>query len=162
MRRIPLKLGVVPLLACGLTTVYAQEGITASGGNALGSGGSESYSVGQVFYVATTGTTGSVSPGVQRAYEITVETGIDAAKGIVLSVSAYPNPTTDYLTLSVSEFEYSNLAYQLYDAEGRILQTEKISGSQTTIAMSGLVSATYFVKVVQECNEVKMFKIIKN
>jgi hypothetical protein len=34
-------------------------------------------------------------------YEISVVTGIDEAKGINLSVTAYPNPTTDYLTLEV-------------------------------------------------------------
>jgi hypothetical protein len=32
-------------------------------------------------------------------------TGLEEAKGISLSVTAYPNPTTDHLTLSIIEFE---------------------------------------------------------
>jgi len=62
----------------------------------------------------------------------------------------------------VKEFELSNLHFQLYDINGKLLQNEKITGNQTSIVMSNLVPATYFVKVVQENKEVKTFKIIKN
>jgi ABC-type uncharacterized transport system substrate-binding protein len=90
-----------------------------------------------------------------------VVTAIEEAKGINLSVTAYPNPTTDFLTLRIDEFEISNLSYQLYDVNGKLLQSEKITGNQTSIVMSNLVLATYFVKVVQGNKEVKTFKIIK-
>ncbi len=161
MRHKKLKLSAVLLLGLGLTGLQAQESVNATGGNASGSGGSASYSVGQVVYTTNTGTNGSVAQGVQQPYEISVETGIEEAKGINLSVSAYPNPTTDYLTLSIGEFEISNLSYQLYDMNGKLLQSEKISGNQTSIVMSNLVPANYFVKVIQGNKEVKTFKIIK-
>ena len=44
---------------------------------------------------------------------------------------------------------------------GKLLQSEKITGNQTSIVMSNLVPATYFVKVIQGNKEVKTFKIIK-
>ncbi len=173
-----LKLGAVLLLGLGLTSLQAQESINASGGEATGSGGSVSYSVGQVVYQTHTGTNGSVAEGVQQPYEISVVTAIEEAKDINLSVTAYPNPTTDYLTLEVQEFELSNLHFQLYDMQGKLLQNEKITGNQTSIVMSNLAPATYFVKVVQgnkdvyhvksnevgtkQFNVVKTFKIIKN
>ena len=162
MRHKKLKLSAVLLLGLGLTGLQAQESINATGGNASGSGGTVAYSVGQVVYTTNTGTSGSVAQGVQQPYEISTVTGLEEAKGISLSVSAYPNPTTDYLTLSIGEFEISNLSYQLYDMNGKILQSEKIADNQTNIVMSNLVSATYFVKVIQGNKEVKTFKIIKN
>ena len=162
MKHKRLKLSALLLLGLGLTGLQAQESVNATGGNASGSGGSASYSVGQVVYTTNTGTNGSVSQGVQQPYEISVVTGIEEAKGINLSVSAYPNPTTDYLTLSIGEFEISNLSYQLYDMNGKLLQSEKISGNQTSIVMSNLVPSSYFVKVIQGNKEVKTFKIIKN
>ena len=162
MRHKKLKLSVVLLLGLGLTGLQAQENVNATGGNALGSGGSSSYSVGQLVYTTNTGTNGSVAQGVQQPYEISVVTGIEEAKGINLSVSAYPNPTTDYLTLRIDEFELSTLHCQLYDMNGKLLQNEKITGNQTSIVMSNLVPATYFVKVIQGNKEVKTFKIIKN
>ena len=95
------SLGVATLLTFTffLSTVSAQESVNATGGDASGSGGSASYSVGQVVYTTNVGTNGSVSQGVQQPYEISVVTAIEEAKGINLTVTAYPNPTTDYLSL---------------------------------------------------------------
>ena len=166
MRHKRLQFSAVLLLGLGLTGVQAQTSVNATGGNASGSGGLASYSVGQVVYTTNTGTNGSVAQGVQQPFEISVVTGIEEAKDINLSVSAYPNPTTDYLTLSIGEFDISNLSYQLYDMQGKLLQSGKITGNQTSIVMSNLVPATYFVKVIVKTQgiasqEVKTFKIIK-
>ncbi len=165
MRHKKLKLSAVLLLGLGLIVLQAQESVNITGGNASGSGGSASYSVGQIVYTTNTGTNGTVAKGVQQPYEISVVTGLEEAKGINLSVIAYPNPTTDYLTLEVDSsttLSIQSMSYQLYDIDGKLLQNEKITGTQTSIVMSNLGSATYFVKVVQGNKEVKTFKIIKN
>ena len=162
MKHKRLKLSALLFLGLGLTGLQAQESVNATGGNASGSGGSASYSVGQVVYTTNTGTNGSVSEGVQQPFEISVVTGLEEAKGINLSVSAYPNPTTDYLTLEVKDVELLNLHFQMYDMNGKLLQNEKITGNQTSIVMSNVVPATYFVKVIQGNKEFKTFKIIKN
>ena len=162
MRHKKLKLGAVLLLGLGLTGLQAQESVNTTGGNALGSGGSVSCSVGQVVYTTNTGTNGSVAQGVQQPCEISVVTAIVEAKGINLSVTTYPNPTNDYLTLRIEEFDISNLSYQLYDMNGKLLQKEKITGYQTSIVTSNLLPATYLVKVIQSNKEIKTFKIIKN
>lgn len=162
MKYNKLKLSAVILLVFGLTGLHAQTSVNATGGNASGSGGSVSYSVGQVVYTTNEGTNGSVAQGIQQPFEISVVTGLEEAIGINLSVSAYPNPTTDYLTLEVKEFDLSNLYFQLYDMQGKLLQNEKITSNQTSIAMGNLAPTTYFVKVIQNNKEVKVFKIIKN
>lgn len=157
-------IGVIALLtfAFSLSTVSAQTSVNATGGDALGSGGSASYSVGQVVYTTNTGTTGTLEQGVQQPYEISVVTGLEEVKGINLSLSAYPNPTTDFLQLEVESEKLKDLSFQLYDMNGKLLQSEKITGNQTSIVMSNLLPATYFVKVNQSNKEVKTFKIIKN
>jgi hypothetical protein len=121
-----------------------------------------SYSVGQIVYTTNTGTSGSVAQGVQQPFEISVVTGLEEAKGINLSVSAYPNPTTDYLTLSIGGFDISNLSYHLYDMNGKLLRNEKLTGNETQINMSNYVPSTYFVKVITGNQTIKTFKIIKN
>ena len=157
-----LKFSALLMLILGLTVVQAQESATATGGNASGSGGSLSYSVGQVVYQTYSGTNGSVAQGVQQPFEISVVTGIDDAKGIRLMISAYPNPTTDNLTLKVESFELPNLHFQMFDMNGKLLQNEKITGNETSIVTSNFVPATYFVKVIQGNEEVKTFKIVKH
>ena len=164
MRQRRLKLGAALLVGFGLTGLQAQEAIPTTGGNASGSGGSVSYSVGQVIYTTNTGTNGSVAQGVQQPYEISVVTGIEEAIGInvSVSVSAYPNPVTEFLKLKVESYKVEDLSYQLYDMNGRLLENKKITGNETSIAMSNHSPAIYFLKISEANKEVKTFKIIKN
>jgi len=161
MRHKQLKLGAVLLFGLGLTGLHAQTSVNATGGNASGSGGTASYSVGQVVYTTNTGTSGSVAQGVQQPYEISVITGIEEAKGINLSVSAYPNPTTDYLQLKVESEKLNDLSYQLFDMNGKLLQNQKLSGTENQINMGNYVPSTYFVRVTSGSQSIKEFKIIK-
>ncbi|MDP3462260.1 MAG: T9SS type A sorting domain-containing protein [Bacteroidales bacterium] len=168
MRHKRLILSAILLLGLGLTgLLQAQESVNTTGGNASGSGGSASYSIGQVVYTTNAGTNGSATHGVQQPYEISVITAIEEAKNINLSVSAYPNPTTDYLTLEVNDFELSNIHFQLYDMIGKLLQSEKITGNQTSIVVGNLVPATYILKVIvitqgiASQQEIKTFRVIK-
>jgi hypothetical protein len=172
MRLKKLKSSAMLLFAIGLTGLQAQEVIPSSGGNASGSGGSASYSVGQMVYTTHTGTNGSVAQGVQQPYEISVITAIEEAKDITLQCSAYPNPTIEFVKLKVDAstlvypasagLSIHSLSYQLFDMYGKLLETKKLDGYETNIVMSNLVPATYFVKVIQGNKEIKTFKIIKN
>lgn len=144
-----------------MTGLQAQTSVNATGGDASGSGGLVSYSVGQVVYTTNTGITGSVAQDVQQPYEISAVTGLEESTVLNLSISVYPNPTTDYITLIISELQISNLSFQLYDISGKLLQSEKINGNQTSIVMSNLVPANYFLKVIVGNKEMKTFKIVK-
>ena len=141
--------------------ISAQDAVVASGGNSQSPAGSVSYSVGQVSYQTSVGSTGSVSPGVQQPFEITVVTTFDESKNIVLSVSAFPNPTTNYLQLNVESELVKNGSFQLFDANGKMVQTEKLLNTETQIDMSNNVPSSYFLKVLQGDKEVKTFKILK-
>lgn len=156
-----LKMTALLVFSFFLSTVTAQESVNTTGGNASGSGGTASYSVGQIVYTTNIGTNGSVAQGVHQPFEISVVIGINETN-INISVMAYPNPTANYLTLSINEFEISNLSYQLYDMQGKLLESKKIVAKQTSIALGNYMPATYFVKVIDGNKEVKTFKIIKN
>lgn len=156
-----LKLIVVLLLGLKLTGIYAQQTVTASGGNASGSGGSISFSLGQMDFTTYIGTNGSVAQGVQHSYEIFVVTGIEKPL-INLLVSAYPNPTANSLTLKVDNFKFSTLYFQLHDSGGKLLQNKKIESNETNISLGNLATANYFLTVTQKNIKIKTFKIIKN
>ena len=150
------------LLSVGSVRLRAQEALPASGSNATGSGGSVSYTVGQVFYTTQNATNGSITHGVQQPYEISIVNGIEEAQTISLNCSAFPNPTTNYLKLKVENNKTENLTYQLYNISGKLLMAKRIVDNETSIAMSNLMPATYFLKVTNVNKEVKTFKIIKN
>ena len=142
--------------------LYAQVAMIPSGGNVTGSGGSVSYTVGQIAYSTITGAGGSVAQGVQQPFEISVVTALPEAKGISLICTIYPNPVTDKLTLKFeNEFPLNYFAW-LYDSQGLQIEEIKLVDNETSINMSKLVTGSYFLKVIHLDNEVKTFKIIKN
>lgn len=166
MNKMRMKLCVLflCLLWLGLAGLKAQVSVPAAGGNASGSGGKVSYSVGQVVYSSTSGTNGSVGQGVQQVYIISVTTGVEN-KGIDLSYSVYPNPATDYLTLKLVDCKSVNYSYQLFDLRGRMLEAKSITGEETSISMQALAGGNYLLRIVETTSgtakEVKSFKIIK-
>jgi hypothetical protein len=153
----------IALLAAGLLWAgfaQAQESINTSGGDATGTGGTASYSVGQVVYTTNTGSTGSVAQGVQHAYEI-FTVGIKETE-LNISLTAFPNPTIENLTLQISDYNNEKLSYQLFDMQGKQISNGQIVAQQTQINMNSLPTATYFINVVnQENKKVQSFKIIK-
>lgn len=155
---------LIILFLCGFWTftARAQETNPATGGTATGSGGSVSYTVGQITCNTLSGANGSVIQGVQQPYEISVITGIDDATGINLICSAYPNPATDFITLKVENYDNTSLSYQLFDINGNLLEIQKIEGNETTISMGSRNPSVYFLKVTDKNKLVKTFKIIKN
>ncbi|MCP4553708.1 MAG: T9SS type A sorting domain-containing protein, partial [Bacteroidetes bacterium] len=67
----------------------------------------------------------------------------------------------NYLTLDMGSYDLSNLSFQLFDINGRLIESKEIEGNKTSIRMDTLVPATYFIRVIQDNKEVKTFKIIK-
>ncbi|NQY11319.1 MAG: T9SS type A sorting domain-containing protein [Flavobacteriales bacterium] len=150
----------VVFLLLSLGGLHAQENTTAAGGEATGSGGTASYSVGQVVYTTVTGTNGSVAQGVQQPYEISITTGV-AETSIKLEMNVYPNPTTNYLQLKVESEAIENLSFQLVDLQGKVIENKEVMESNTTINMEALPKAIYFLNVTRNNQTVKKFKVIK-
>lgn len=166
MRHKKLKLCAVFLLVLGLAGLKAQEAMPAAGGDASGSGGSVSYSVGQVVYSTFSGTNGSVAQGVQQPYEISIVTGLGESNRINLVCSVYPNPTTDFLTLKIDDKANRQYVYFLYDINGKLVKSNTVDSRETSIDMSNLIISTYILKVQVKnstsTQEMKTFKIRKN
>ncbi len=154
------KITLLFIIFC-LPKLMAQNAIVASGGNATGSGGSSSYSVGQVIYTNAVGTNGSINQGVQQPVEI-FNLGTNDFPEITLAMRVYPNPTTAIVNLSIANYNSENINYQLFDLNGRGIQTNKISQKETQISLENLANAIYFLTVSDNNKPLKTFKIIKN
>jgi hypothetical protein len=154
MRHKKLNLSLVLLLVFGPTGVQAQQAILATGGNGSGSGGSAGYSVGQVVYSTRTGTNGSVAEGVQQPYEISIVDGLEEMS-VNLNISSYPNPTSNYLILKVESIDLSTLSLQLYDINGKLLTSKKLTGNETIIEMSMLTPSVYYLNVTDDKKELR-------
>ncbi|AWH85201.1 hypothetical protein HYN59_08730 [Flavobacterium album] len=73
------------------------------------------------------------------------------------SVKVYPNPVKDIVTISAN----SNIkSIQLYDIQGRLLQSATANDVHTTIDLSSRASGIYFVKVLTD-KGIKVEKAVK-
>ena len=139
--------------------LHAQNGQVVAGGDATGSGGTATYSLGQVAYTQSTDNDTTVSNGIQKPIIISTTLGNDETS-INLKLAIYPNPTPNILVLQVEE-KARSLSYKLHDLQGRIIQAEKITKNSTTINLEGKAHATYVLSIIENGTIIKSFKIIK-
>lgn len=144
-----------------IISTNAQESVLPSGGNALGAGGTVSYSIGQIFYTTSLGSAGFTTQGVQQPYEIFVVSGLEETQ-VDVTISAYPNPVVNFLTLRINNMEQQKLHYQLIDITGKTIKEQRITNQHTTINLSQISPTTLLLVVLNGGRNVKTFKIIKN
>ena len=145
----------------GISSCLAQQSTNAGGGDLTGSNGSFSYSVGQVVYTTNACTNGSVAQGVQQPYEISEVLSSVEFSELIKDLKVFPNPSTDVLTLNMTNLNDLQLDYEIVDMTGKVLKVEKNIGNETNIIVSGFPASIYFLKITNLNKEVKTFKIIK-
>ena len=158
-----LKKSLTPLLLlifCFMEA-EAQYAIPASGGAATGTGGNVSYTIGQLWYTTIENNDATVFQGVQQPFEILEITGLPTMPGISLNASLFPNPADQYILIRLDDLPLNDLAYQLTDLQGKMLETGSITRNETTIPMSRLGASTYLVRITQNNALINVYKIIK-
>ena len=151
---------VLILFSFGITPMIAQVNNVSSGGNATGTSGTSSFSVGQIFYTTTQNASGSLSEGVQQAFEIETLSNPEF-EPVQLNVSTYPNPTTDRLILSIDEIDITNTSFEIHDIHGRLVTNKTITSNTNVIEMSSYAAGTYILTMKMQNAPIKTFKIIK-
>ena len=141
--------------------LWGQNSFTSTGGDAVGSGGSVSYSIGQLADGSATGTNASITEGVQQPFEIFIITEINDDFSN-LNLTVFPNPTTDKIELTIENNNGQEFTCILFDLQGKTLICESFAGSSVKLETSSLPAGTYILKVLCGNEEVQSFKIIKN
>jgi hypothetical protein len=73
------------------------------------------------------------------------------------SISVYPNPTNGIVTVNSNN---SIKSIQLYDVQGRLLQTNLVNENETTIDVSTKAKGVYFLKILSD-KGMKVEKIVR-
>ncbi|MDW3650039.1 MAG: T9SS type A sorting domain-containing protein [Bacteroidia bacterium] len=144
-----------------ISGALGQTSVNASGGQASGSGGSVSFSIGQVLFTAHQGNTHKKSLGVQQAAEIFLNVGLEEDL-LNFQAAAYPNPTIRDVILSIPEVMGKKLDYVILDMAGRQVSRGSISQTETSISFKSFPKGRYFLRVSLENHTAKSFNIIKN
>lgn len=155
--KIPVAfIGLIPMF---MGLIKAQKTVVASGGNATGSGGTSSYTVGQIDYQQK-GTNAEVMEGVQHAYEI-ITLGVEDLDHKERNILLYPNPVKDFLFVDFNDKKYQDSSYVIFDAQGKLVKKGNLNQQKSELDFSILPSSVYIIQIFQNSQNIKSFKIIK-
>lgn len=149
------------LIVLVASAAFSQEAVLSSGGNATGSGGTSSYSIGQPFYETTQEAGFAIAEGVQQPLEI-VPLAVENPNPLYEALVVYPNPAAHIAYIQFDTLTH-DLSYTLYDVNGRIIgKTLSIDSLTTAVPIENLTEGIYFLKIASGNEIIKSFKIIKN
>ncbi len=93
-----------------------------------------------------------------------IVSSVDENPLLEYSITAFPNPTSDLITLTLkSPFEggEGDVLITVTDFSGKVLQTKQIHSESEQISFSNYAKGTYSVIVSQNNQFVKSFQIVK-
>jgi endoglucanase len=78
-----------------------------------------------------------------------------------LQVTATPNPSTNYFSLSIKSNSNKSVNITVLDAAGRVVETNKNAAANSTLQIgSKLIPGIYFIEVLQD-NQKQRIKLVK-
>lgn len=157
--RNKLLIRLLILCATSQGLLKAQQSIVPAGTLATGSGGSSSYTIGQIDYLQK-GSGTEVMEGVQQAYEI-ISLDVKNLDTKEKDILLYPNPVKDFLSIDFRENSYQNSDYLLFDLQGQKIRQGTLNQQKSKLDFSLLSPSVYILRILQNNQVIKTFKIIK-
>jgi len=137
---------------------FGQNAVSSTGGHFKTTGGSTSFTVGQVAYVLKKGTSSYLNEGVQQVY--TKKTTPIEELVYLKEVQLYPNPTQEIMTLILSSMEDVQVRYTIMDYLGKEIKNGNILSEKSEISLRDLPSGNYFISLKSK-KEIRIFKMVK-
>lgn len=142
-----------------VNNIHAQQVISSTGGNGSNGAGSMSYTLGELVIDTQTSGSNALTQGFHQP-KLTI-TAISELPGPSFSITAFPNPASDLVTLKAEKGETEKLGYALLDFQGKLLFKGNLLNGEVQIPFSTLPAATYILKIVKEGKDIKTMKIVK-
>jgi hypothetical protein len=139
-------------------TIFGQHTVSTTGGHFKSTGGSTSFTVGQVAYVLKKGTGSYLNEGVQQVY--TKKTTPIEELVYLKEVQLYPNPTQETFNLIISTKEDVQVRYTIMDYLGKEIRNGNILSEKSEISLRDLPAGNYFISLKSK-KENRIFKIVK-
>ncbi len=153
-RSICLLLWALPTLA------LSQQATVASGGESQGTGGSVSYTIGQVAYQSLSNNSWQINEGVQQPIEIYQMSAVNETPSISLQIG--PNPSINEVFLIGEHALLNQLSIELFDLQGKRIKAQQRVEADGKIDLSTIPAASYQLVIYQNNQAIRNYKLIKH
>jgi len=120
----------------------AQEVVSSGGESYTNSSGQIDYTIGETIIETVNGSVNQLTQGFHQPVIQVTEIGDHSPD---TDMVVYPNPTNGSLTIQVDEVP-NGLKYLLFDATGKLVKSDEVRQSRSTIYMNGFASGQYVLK----------------
>lgn len=140
------------------TGLFSQVSVDVAGGQASGASGKLDYSIGQIVYTNFSSSAGNLNEGVQQTYDIIILS--DETLGDRDEAMVFPNPASESVVVKMKNSGDAD-RYELLNANGKVLRTEKLMATETTLNIQNYSEPLFFLRVYDNTKKCKTFKLIK-
>lgn len=114
--------------------------------------------------VNNTGTVGG--DAVSSTAQVTLQKNTSVTKtNLETSVSVYPNPTTDFITVDAKNITSGNTIINVYDVRGKLIVSQSATASNnamnTTISCDKWAAGMYYIQINKDA-DTKIIPVVKN
>jgi len=144
--------------------IYAQE-IGSSSINAAGTEYSNehaivNWTIGQTAISTLSSDDAILTQGFQQYLYSVTEVPTDFTNDI--QISAYPNPTDNFVFIEFSDDEYLGGTIEILDLNGKLIDIKEIYNTKTPIELSQYAPSLFLINIKQSNQILKTYKIIRN
>ena len=118
------------------------------------------WSIGELTTETYTGSQNTLTQGFHQGTYII--TNIYENPLLEFTIIAFPNPTSDFISLKVESTKVESMQYTITDLSSRVLQIGKVLYETKQINFSNYAVGTYLISITQNNQLLKSFQIIKN
>ena len=153
-----MKKQLMLISCCFVFSIQAQEVVSTQGDSYQNAAGSIDFTIGEPVINTVSNGTNDLTQGFHQTNWNFV--GLEDHQPDY-HASVFPNPVENYLHIRVTSFDGVN--YALYDDQGRLIESNHLSGEITSIMVKSLAPGPYNLRLIDAENKVlKTFKLIKH
>ena len=159
-----MKILILSILVSMMSSLgaIAQEVIGTAGNSKTIGTTNVNFTIGEP--IISTGSVGAfnVTQGFQQAY-VLVNSVEEKKMNPNLSISIYPNPTSDIVHILPQNFKEGVFSAQLFSMDGKVLRNESFEKEGLEMSVSNLQSGNYILIITNpEENYYHNFKLVKS
>jgi hypothetical protein len=155
---ISLAVAVGTMLFVSIS-IHAQQVISSTGGTASNGSGTLSFTLGELVIDTRTSGGTTITQGFHQT-KLTI-TAVSELPCLTFSITAFPNPTSDFVTLKTARENNEKLTYGLFDMQGKLLLKGELLQGEAQVPFATFAAATYIIKITKEGKDIKTLKIVK-
>ncbi|MBN1791844.1 MAG: T9SS type A sorting domain-containing protein [Bacteroidales bacterium] len=137
-----------------------QQVIATAGGNAANGSIAIEWTFGEPVVATLSGANTILTQGFHQT-DVSI-TFIKGSDELPCTIEIYPNPTGDFVMMTIDNSVLKDVQYLLYDLNGKLLEKKLLVSNITFIGMADYPAGIYLLKILQPAKNITTIEIIKH